>query len=434
MIGAGILATPLLILFLILISAFFSAAETGLTAISRARIYKLEKEGNRRAKMVHKLRDNKELLIGTVLLGNNLMNIAASAIATSVFIDIWGEHALVYVTLIMTALVLIFGEVMPKTYAINNPERTALFVAPVFMWLIKILSPVTYAVQWINDAVWRLFGKSGQSHSALVSASDALRGTIELQHRDGEIVKMEKDMLGGILDLAETGVGEVMVHRKNMVTIDIDLPIREIIQTVIDSEHSRLPFWQEEQDNIIGILHSRNLMRLLNEFAIDNITQEMIVALLSKPWYIPDSTTLRIQLIEFRRLRHHFALVVDEYGALMGMVTLEDILEEIVGEIEDEHDEPDSGEIKSDGSDGYIMDGTLTIRDLNRHLDWDLPDENATTMAGLLLHELRIIPDAGQQFTLYKRRFTVLEKSGNQITRIHVQPLASEPEDSDDQE
>jgi Mg2+/Co2+ transporter CorB len=434
MIETGLLLSLLIILILILLSAFFSGSETGLTAISRARIYRLETEGNRRAKMVHRLRNKKEALIGTILLGNNLVNIGASALATSVAIKLWGDNGVWYVTLIMTLLVLVFAEVMPKTFAINNPEKVALFVAPVFVWLTKVFAPLTAAIQLIINACLRLFGVELKAGSSLMSATDALRGTIELQLRDGDMVKLDRDMLGGILDLAHTEVGEVMVHRKNMVTIDLNQPVAEIIRLAVESDHSRLPLWRDDPDDITGILHTRDLMKALHNKGAVAITHDELLALLTKPWYIPDTTNLRDQLLAFRHQRQHFALVVDEYGALLGILTLEDILEEIVGEIDDEHDQPDSGEIIGGGDGSYSVEGKVTLRDLNRYLDWNLPDDNANTIAGLLIHEARLIPEMGQQFEFHGCHFTVLAKDGNQITRLRLEKqdaLLSEDDDNE---
>ncbi|MGB1540262.1 MAG: HlyC/CorC family transporter, partial [Rickettsiales bacterium] len=374
MFEAGLAISLVIIAFLLLLSAFFSGSETGLTAITRARIYRLEQDGNKRAKMVHTLRNRKEDLIGTILLGNNLVNIAASALATSAAIKLWGENGVFYVTLIMTSLVLVFAEVMPKTYAINNPERVALSIAPIFMVLVKIFAPITALIQIIINALLRIFGVDLKPGTTLISATDMLRGAIELQHREGDIVKLDRDMLGGILDLAEIDVEEVMVHRKNMTAIDINLPPSEIIQFAVVSGHSRIPLWEEDSDNIIGILHIRDLMRAIHEYGASGVTHNIIRFLLSEPWFIPETTSLRDQLLAFRRQRQHFALVVDEYGALLGLVTLEDILEEIVGEIDDEHDQADNTEIVADATGGYSVEGTVTIRDLNRYLDWNLPD------------------------------------------------------------
>lgn len=431
MLETGLVLSLVSIGFLMLLSGFFSGSETALTAISRARIYRLERDGNRRAKIVHRLRDKKEALIGTILLGNNLVNIAASALATSLAIQLWGNDGVIYVTLIMTLLVLVFGEVLPKTYSINNPERVSLAVAPVFAVLIRIFAPITAAVQWLINIVLKLFGIDLKMGNSLISATDALRGTIDLQHRDGDIVKLDRDMLGGILDLADTEVVEIMVHRTHMVTIDVDLPVQDIIRLAVESDHSRIPLWQDDPDNIIGILHIRNLMKAIHRKGNSPLSHDDIQQLLIKPWFIPESTSLRDQLLAFRHMRQHFALVVDEYGALLGILTLEDILEEIVGEIDDEHDQPDSGEIVTHADSSHSVEGKVTLRDLNRYLDWDLPDDNANTIAGLLIHEAELIPEVGQQFEFHGCHFTVLAKDGNQLTRLRIEKLPSEMDEDD---
>lgn len=415
---------------LVLLSAFFSAAETALTAISRTRVNRLEKDGNRRARTVRRLRDRKESLIGALLLGNTLAITAATVLATHIAIRFWGTGSLPYVIAVMTLLVLVFCAVLPKAYAINNPERTSLSTAPVLAILVKLLAPATAMAQWFVNGVLRLFGVDLKISGSLTSATDALRGTIERQHRDGGIVKLDRDMLGGILDLAETEVGEVMVHRKHMVTIDTDLPVQDIIRLAIESGHSRLPLWQGAADNIVGILHIRNLMLAIQRKGRAGLSHDDIQSLLVKPWFIPETTSLRNQLLAFRQMRQHFALVVDEYGELLGLVTLEDILEEIVGEIEDEHDRPDSGEIIAQKDGSYIVEGKVTLRDLNRYLDWELPDDDANTIAGLLIHEAREIPHAGQSFSFHNCHFTVLAREGNQITRLQ---LASFPDAADDE-
>lgn len=412
-----------LIAFFILCSSFFSGSETGLTAAARSRIYRLRMEGNRRAEMVSRLRERKEELIGTILLGNNLVNIWASALATSVAIQYYGENALAFVTVAMTLLVLIFGEVLPKTYAIQNPERVALGVAPIVLVLVRLFSPVTLCVQWFIKKLLRLFGVDITKENTLISATDAVRGAIELYHSEGEMVKQERDMLGSILDLGSISVEEIMVHRKGIETINAALPANEIVRRALNSSHTRLPLWRENPDNIIGLLHVRDLMNLIAEHGSRHVTSEMIMASLSRPWFIPNTTTLREQLVAFRGQRSHFAHVVDEYGMFQGIVTLEDIIEEIVGEIDDEFDRiKSSGIVKlEDGqAEEYVISGTVTLRDLNRELDWNLPGTDATTLAGLIIHESRTIPETGAVFLFYGFRFTILEKRANQLLRIKV--------------
>jgi Mg2+/Co2+ transporter CorB len=414
----------LTILIFLLISAFFSAAETAMTAVSRARIYQLVMEGSKRARLVTRLRREKESLIGTVLLGNNAVNIAASAIATSLSIKLFGADGtggLALVTLAMTLLVVVFTEILPKTYAIQNAERVSLALSPALNLLVKLLYPFTYSIQVFIRALLKIFGIDISQSNTLISATDVIRGTIELHHREGRMIKQDRDMLGSILDLNDIEVKDIMVHRKHVETIDASLPSKTLLEQAVGTMHSRLPLWRDQPDNIIGVLHVKNLIKAYNEFKGD-MPEERVLAICNPPWFIPETTSLRDQLLAFRNKRQHFAFVVDEYGSWLGIVTLEDIIEEIVGDIDDEHDES-GDDIQKAGRDVYLVNGDVTVRDLNRHLDWDLPDDDASTVAGVLIHEIETIPAAGEHFDLHGYRFTVVEKSGAQITRLRIQKL-----------
>jgi Mg2+/Co2+ transporter CorB len=414
----------LTILFFLLLSAFFSASETALTAVSRARIYQLVIDGNKRASTVSRLRRNKESLIGTVLLGNNAVNIAASAMATSVSIQLFGsEGGLVMVTVLMTLMVVIFTEVLPKTYAIQNAERVALAFSPILSVLVKLLYPITKVIQLFIHSMFKLFGVDVTRSNTLISATDVIRGTIELHHREGQMIKQDRDMLGSILDLNDVEVEEIMVHRKQVETINADLPPQELIREAVGTMHSRIPLWRGQPDNIIGLLHVKNLIKVINERQ-DALTSNNILTICHKPWFIPETTSLRDQLLAFRSKRQHFAFVVDEYGTWEGIVTLEDIIEEIVGDIDDEHDEA-YNDILPAGQDTYLVEGSVTVRDLNRHLDWSLPDSEASTVAGLLLHEAEAIPAVGETHDIHGFRFTVLEKDAAQITRLRIHKLTT---------
>lgn len=393
-----IILTAAAILLLLGLSAFFSMSETGLTAASPPRINHLAGQGKTRATTVLRLLEMRDLLISSILLGNNAVNILASALATNLLIVLFGEVGVVYATIGMTLLVLVFGEVMPKTYAINKPERVALAVAPVIAALIRLLAPVVRCVQWVGVSTLRLFGVHITRDQSL-SASEEIRSTLQLHAEEGTMVKHERDMLGSILDLDEVPVGDVMVHRRNMVMLDAGLPPDEIVRQVLSSPHTRIPVWRDEPENVIGVLHAKDLLRALSaaQFEVSRIDLPKLVA---PPWFVPDTTSLRGQLNAFRQRRAHFALVVDEYGAIMGLVTLEDILEEIVGDIRDEHD-PASRIYRKQADGSLVVDGAATIRDLNRQFDWRLPDDDATTIAGLVLHEAQMIPEAGQVFVFH---------------------------------
>ena len=406
------------IVILLLMSAFFSGSETALTSVSRARLHHLEKRGNQRARLVNRLIGDRERLIGAILLGNNAVNIFASALATSVLIGLFGEAGIAYATIGMTLLVLIFAEVLPKTYALRNADRVALAVAPFMRLMVIILSPITLAVQAVVRFSLRLLGVAATDGDHALKAEQELRGAIDLHSRGGAIVKQERDMLGSILDLEDVEVSEIMVHRKGMTVIDAEDPPARIIERAIASPYTRIPLWRGDPDNIIGVLHSKDLLNLVHGHR-DNIDDLNLAATATAPWFIPDSTTLLRQLQAFRHRRAHFALVVDEYGALMGMVTLEDILEEIVGDIADEHDVAFTGvRLNADGS--YTVRGTVTIRDLNREYEWNLPDDEASTIAGLVIHEAQRIPEMGQSFVFHGFKFEVLTRQRNQITSVRV--------------
>ena len=407
---------------LLVLSAFFSGSETALTAASRARMHTLEQQGDRRAVLVNDLFLHKDRLIGAILLGNNLVNILASALATSLLIGLAGEAGVAYATLGMTMLVLIFAEVLPKTYAIHHADGVALKVARIMRLVVQVFSPVTLAVQWIVRLTLSLLGARIVSPLGSGLSEEELRGAIELHAGEGEEEKRAREMLRSILDLADIDVEEIMIHRSNMATIDASQPVGKIVDEVLASPYTRLPLWRDDPDNIVGVLHAKALLRAVHTHQAD-LDQLDIVEIANDPWFIPESTDLLAQLQAFRQRQEHFAIVVDEYGEVLGVVTLEDILEEVVGEIADEYDVEQEGvHTLRDGS--VVVEGTVTIRDLNREFDWRLPDEEASTIAGLVLHEARRIPDIGQVFAFHGFRFEILRRQRNQITSIKITPLA----------
>jgi Mg2+/Co2+ transporter CorB len=413
-----IIITAGIIVALLVLSAFFSGAETAMTATSKARMHEMEKRGNRRARAVRYLIDMPERMIGAILLGNNLVNILASALATSLFMSLFGSSGVIYATLVMTALVLIFGEVMPKTYAIVNPDRYALFVAPIIKLLVAAFAPVVMAVEFIVKKVMGLFGVDISKANNILNPREELRGTIDLHHKEGAFVKHDRDMLGGILTLDELELSDVMVHRTKMHSIDLSMSASEVIDDVLKSGFSRVPVWREDPDNIVGVVHAKNLLAALQAHKGD-VSKVEILDACRDPWFVPDTTPTINQLNAFLQRKSHFAIVVDEYGEVMGLVTLEDILEEIVGEIGDETD-VDEIEISRESSGSYVVNGETPIRDLNRLHDWDLPDDEATTLAGLVIHEAQIIPDVGQVFTFHGFRFEVVARNRNKIMSIRV--------------
>ena len=406
----------LFVILLLCMSGFFSGSETALTAASRARMHSLEREGDKRAARVNKLLLNRESLIGAILLGNNLVNILATSIATVTLTSWFGEAGVGAATAVMTVLVLIFAEVLPKTYAISNADNMAMGVSRPVTWLVKSLSWIVMIVQVIVNFTLRLFGV--KTDEGMVSAEEEIRGAIDLHHSEGGVAAHDRHMLVGALDLKDLTVADLMIHRKNINMLDIELPVRDLVMEALSSPHTRLPLYRGSQDDIVGILHAKDLLRAVAPLRGD-LSQLDIASIIREPWFVPETLTVQEQLNAFLKQRNHFALVVDEYGALEGLITLEDILEEIVGDIRDEHDTLVQGvRPQPDGS--VNVDGVVTIRDLNRSLHWNLPDEEAVTIAGLVIHEAQTIPEPGQRFSFHGYQFDVLRKSRNQITALRV--------------
>jgi Mg2+/Co2+ transporter CorB len=410
----------------LLVSAFFAASETALTGASRASMLRLSKHGNRDASIVSSLSATRERLIGALLLGNNIANIGASALATGMFTAWFGEVGVLYATGVMTVLVVIFAEVLPKTIAFNAPDRVALAVARPMKFMVALLGPLLTVVEVVVRALMRLGGINIGHNQPILSPIERLRGAVDLLHHEGKVEKQDRDMFGGLLDLRELQVSDVMVHRTEMVMINADLPAEELVREVLATEYTRIPLWRDKPENIIGVLHAKDLLRAIR--ASEGDTSKIDVStIMLPPWFVPEMRSVSEQLKAFRRRKTHFALVVDEYGEVEGMVTLEDILEEIVGDISDEHDVVVAGvRAQPDGS--VVVDGSVPIRDLNRAMDWHLPDEEATTVAGLVIHEARSIPERGQSFTFHGFRFRVLRRERNRITALRIVAVPREAE------
>lgn len=403
------------------LSAFFSMGETAMSAASKARILALETAGDARAATINRLLAARERLIGAMLVGNNLVNVGVSAFTTSLLVGFFGAEGVIYATLIMAILIIVFAEVLPKTLAILRPEQVALGIARPVSWSVAVFGPILMGIEAIVRGALRLFGIRIGADQNLLSHAEELRGTVNLMHKEGAFEKLDRDMVGGILDLKDLSVSDVMIHRTKMVTVDIGEPVDQLIRDVLAAPYTRIPIWRNSPENIIGILHGKDLLRALHAAGGD--AAKVDVAALALPaWFVPDTTSLQDQLKAFLRRKTHFALVVDEYGEVMGLVTLEDIIEEIVGDIKDEHDVQVTGvRPQADGS--VNVDGAVPVRDLNRAMDWRLPDEEATTIAGLVIHEARSIPEAGQTFTFHGFRFQVLRKQRNRITALKITPL-----------
>ncbi|WP_299933543.1 HlyC/CorC family transporter [uncultured Pelagimonas sp.] len=423
--------TSLSILALLTLSAFFSGSETALTAASRGKLRAAHDKGSRGATTALEITEDNERLIGSVLLGNNLVNILATSLATALFTRLFGESGVALATLVMTLLVLIFAEVLPKTYAITNPETAAARVATPISFIVRWFAPVVSAVRLLVRGVLSLFGVQTDPDSHILAVREEIAGALQLGHSEGVVEKEDRDRILGALDLAERTVEEIMLHRSGIEMIDADAPPQDILAQCLQSSHTRLPVFRDDPENIIGVIHAKDLLRAMYglldgaETAADALKGFKVTDVAMKPYFVPDTTALDDQMRQFLRRRTHFALVVDEYGSLQGLITLEDILEEIVGEITDEFDPDAEQEIRKSEDGDYLIEGAMTIRDFNRATDWTLPDDEANTVAGLVIHEAQMIPVVGQVFSFHNFRFQVMEREHNRITLLKVRPLVS---------
>lgn len=419
-----------IILFLLVLSGFFSGSETALTAASRGKLRGQADKGSRGAARALRITEDNERLIGSVLLGNNLVNILAASLATALFTRVFGESGVALATLVMTLLVLIFAEVLPKTYAITNAETAAALVSRPIALVVLVFSPIVTAVRFLVRGILRLFGVTIDPDSNILAVREEIAGALQIGRSEGLVEKEDRDRILGALDLRERVVEEVMLHRSGIEMIDADSDPSQILEQILESNHTRLPVYRDDPENIIGVIHAKDLLRAMykrinaNEDGNRPDLKEFKVAdIAMKPYFVPETSTLDEQMRQFLRRRTHFALVVDEYGSLQGLITLEDILEEIVGEITDEFDpDADHGVTKSDDGQ-FFVDGAMTIRDLNRTTEWDLPDDEANTVAGLVIHEAQMIPNPGQVFSFHGFRFEVIARDGNRIAQLKIRPL-----------
>ena len=430
MFDSAFLVTALAILVLLVLSGFFSGSETALTAASRGKLRSAADKGSTGAAHALSVTDDSERLIGSILLGNNVVNILATSLATALLTRLFGDGGVAFATLIMTLLVLIFAEVLPKTYAITNPETVAARVARPISLIVVIFSPVVSAVRVLVRGVLRMFGVTTDPDSNILAVREEIAGALHLGHSEGVVEKEDRDRILGALDLAERTVEEIMLHRSGIETIDASLPVREILRLSLDSPHTRLPLWKGEPENIVGTLHAKDLLRAMQRMLSDDgqVDAEELAAfdimdVAMEPYFVPEYTTLDDQMRQFLRRHTHFALVVDEYGALQGLITLEDILEEIVGEISDEFDSKIDEPVAPTADGAYLVEGSITIRDINRAYDWTLPDDEANTVAGLVIHEAQMIPLEGQVFSFHGFRFEVTAKEENRIAELKIRPL-----------
>jgi Mg2+/Co2+ transporter CorB len=417
------------ILGLLVLSAFFSGSETALTAASRGKLRSRADRGEKGAQTALKVTDDSERMIGAILLGNNVVNILSASLATALLTRIFGDSGVAFATLGMTLLVLIFGEVLPKTFAITRPEAMASKVAPIINVLILVFAPIVGVVRLLVRGLLRLVGVRADADSNILAVREEIVGALSIGHSEGVVHKEDRDRILGALDLGERTVEEIMRHRSEIEMIDASLPPQQVLEQVLKSSHTRLPIWKDDPENIVGVLHAKDLLRAMyaKRSEAQSETQAWedfdYLAVAMKPYFIPETTPLDDQVRQFLRRHTHFALVVDEYGSIQGLITLEDILEEIVGEITDEFDISADRPIRKTETGDYIVDGATTIRDLNRANDWQLPDEEANTVAGLVIHEAQAIPTQGQVFSFHGFRFEVLQRKGNRITRLKIRQL-----------
>lgn len=421
--------TAAAILVLLALSGFFSGSETALTAASRGKLRSAADRGSAGSETALKLTEDSERLIGSVLLGNNVVNILATSLATAVLTKVFGQNGVAAATLIMTLLVLVFAEVLPKTYAITNPELVAARVARPISFAVLIFSPIVAMVRVLVRFILSMFGVKTDPDSHILAVREEIAGALQLGLSEGFVEKEDRDRILGALDLDARMVEEIMLHRSNIEMVDVDMSPQDILAIVLQSKYTRHPIFRDDPENIIGVIHAKDLLRAMHKLltgenqTADAMAKFDVMSVAMDPYFVPETTTLDDQMRQFLLRKVHFALVVDEYGGLQGLITLEDILEEIVGEIADEFDEDEDNQIEKCADGTYLVDGAITIRDLNRAHDWNLPDEEANTVAGLVIHEAQMIPIEGQVFSFHGFRFEVVSKDENRISELRIRPL-----------
>ena len=402
------------LIFLLFFSAFFSSSETGMMAINRYRLRHLARKGHRGAKRTSGLLERPDRLIGVILIGNNFVNILASAIATIIAVRLWGDSGIAIATLGLTFVVLIFGEVTPKTMAAMHPERIAFPASMILVPLLKLLYPMVVLVNWICAFLLRPFGiKPGQEGVDQLS-SEELRTLVN----ESALVlpKTRRGMLLGILDLEKVRVDDIMVPRNEVYGIDLEDDIKDIILQLRESQHTRMPVFRGDVNNIVGMLHMRKIARLLT---LEEINKATLLQETAEPYYVPESTPLHTQLFNFQKAKERTALVVDEYGDIMGLVTLEDILEEIVGDFTTDVSD-NNQDITPQGDGSFIIDGSTSIRDVNKALGWELSTDDARTINGLITEEMEAIPQAGVCWKINNYRFEILQVRDNRIKSVRM--------------
>ena len=404
-------------LALIVASAYFSSSETGMMSLNKYRMNHLRRGQHAGATRASKLLEKPDKLIGVILIGNNFVNFLAASIASSITILIIGEPAPFTTAIVLTLVVLIFAEVTPKTIAALYPERIAYPSSIVLGVLLKVLYPIVWAVNFVSNTLVRTLGFHPQADSSDQQLSQEELRTV-VHESESRLPKKRQGMLLNILDLEKVQVDQIMVPRNEVTGLDIEDAMEDVLEQIASAQHTRLPVYRKDIDNIVGVLHMRSAGRLIKT---ENLNKAAIIQETTEPYFIPDSTPLHTQLFNFQSNKLRLAVVVDEFGAVKGIVTLEDILEEIVGEIDDEHDAPVAG-VRREADGSYLVQGSVTIRDLNREFEWKLPTEDYSTVAGLVLHEARRIPEVGQTYAFYGLSFEILRRQRNQITLLRIRP------------
>lgn len=407
------------IFILIVLSAFFSAVETAITSSSKGKIHRLSLDGDKKAKLVEFLLKDKESLMATILLGNNIVNILSSALTTSILIAHFGDAGVVYATIIMTILLFVFSEVLPKTYALKNPEKVSLSTS----WPLLIITRIFFPVTKVINIILRLVTKFANKTNISISDFDEIRGTIALKHKEGSMVKYDKDMLSGVLDLSDVTLWDVVVHRRNIESININQDIETIIKHSFKINHSKIPLWSGDRDNIVSILNVKKLIKTLHQNNND-FNKVKLSAVTSSPWFVPITNSLRDQLNSFRKKEAKFAIAIDEYGALVGIVTLEDIVEEIVGHVGEKEVRKKPKIIKLKNK-YYEIPGDFPIRDINRKLSWNLPDddEQFSTLAGFIIEKIQRIPEEKEELEIESFSIKIMKKEQNQIISLKVKKI-----------
>lgn len=414
------------VIILLLIGALLSATETAITAASPAVIQRLRQQGDKRASILYYLLKTKDKVISTLLIGNSICNTLCTTIATGIFIEAYGDDTGTIVSsIVMSCLIIVFSEVIPKAIAVIKSSSIALKATPLLVILLKILEPINIGLSYAVRIFCFIF-RIDLHHK--ISATEEVRGVIEHHLHEGNVVKDDRDMLGGILNIRDMEISDIMIHRSRVTAINIDTPTEKIIKTLFESVHSRFPFWEGNPDNIIGILHVKVLISKL--YQVKNDLQKIKIRdLLSDPVFIPDNSLVIQQLHMFKTGQTHLACVVDEYGDLQGILTLEDILEEIVGQIYDEHDLT-KHKITKLSDNILIIGGETPIRDLNREVNLQIPEDDATTIAGFIIHNMEKIPNQGEYFIYQNLKMIVHKRTKTCIRSVKI-IIQEETEDSD---